>query len=384
MDTTNVNDPKLAEPTKEMSAKVNEGFPVPTNSLVNRQLDFTVEIPSSVVKGNILCKQNGDSTHWLIGGQGGVYNEDARYMQEAYVTRIEAWAGPWQIRGIRILFSDGTVVLRGKAEGRYFGQFEFDYASGEVITELSVWGNGAGTRCGSFRFKTSKGRTYHAAMTDWKLKKEFKMNVGGGIMLGMISRSGADVDALGFLMLDKIEASYVKEVKYIFPERGTFEKKFAYDIVIPNPSDKMVDKGVVKQTVISEKGGEWFVKSGLKVGAEFKVKVEVPKVGVEAAVRWELSVEGGYTNRWKEVSQVSIEIPLVVPEYTKTRIEYAYFQGVLSGCPFTGTMRYDLVNGGEWNLKIKGFYDGLDTTRIVGNSTLLAKWDTKTNKWIDV
>jgi len=208
--------------------------------------------------------------------------------------------------------------------------------------------------------------------------------VGAGVILGVIGGAGSDIDRLGFLMLDKVTTTVLTEFEYDLNKVPLPENKSAYDITIPNPSKTDSDKGVITQEVDKLRGGEWFVKAGAKYGQEYKVKGGVPMVAeVEATSKWEVSVEGGYSSKWSDNKKESIGIPLIAPALTKTRIVYSYFQGKVDGCPFVATIKYYLQDGGIWDCEVRGFYDGIDTTRVVGTSYLIARWDEKNGKWID-
>lgn len=374
------------EPTQEMAIAAKEEI-LGEEKEAKEQAGSTIMTASSSrtqVRGNILAKHKDTSTYYLIGGKGGRSFEDAKYYQGIVVSGIEAWAGGWQLRGIRIKFSDGSVITRGKCEGTHRGGISIDYLSGETVTELSIWGNGAGTRCGAFRIKTSKGQVFFPKMTKWGLKTEYKMNSGGGVILGVIGGDGSDIDRLGFLMLDKVKTSVLVQFEYDLNKVSLPEKKYAYDITIPNPSKTDSDNGTVTRKVAREKGGEWFIKAGLKFGQEYKVQGGVPFVaGGEATTKWEVSVEGGYTSKWSDNDEETVTIPLIAPALTKTRIVYSYFQGKLDGCPFAATMKYYLMGGGIWDCAVTGFYDGVDTTRVVGTSYLIARWNEEKGKWID-
>lgn len=387
----------LQEPTVEMAnaateetiyeeQEVSKQVAVGAQPIIGAQHFFKANTTKLFAKtqGNILTKQKGQYTRYIIGGKGGNSFEAARYRNGIVVSGIEAWAGEWQLRGIRITFSDQSKVTYGKTEGKYCGSLNIDYLSAETITELSVWGNGAGTRCGSFRIKTSKGQTFHPQMTKWGLKSEYKMNVGSGIMMGVTGRAGDDIDSLGFLMLDKVKKSVLTQFDYDLNKVPLPQQKYAYDITIPNPSNSDSDKGVITTEVTKQKGGEWFIKAGFTFGQEYSVQGGVPEIAeVRAKTSWKVSVEGGYNHKWSTTDKQTVSIPLIAPALSKTRIVYSYFQGKVDACPFEASMRYYLDGGGIWDCHVSGFYDGVDTTRVVGTTSQIARWDGETRKWID-
>jgi hypothetical protein len=375
------------EPTPEMAAAIDEGksFEDQQKAKLEAIAGTTEKALGKGVEGDILAKHTGDYAYYLIGGGGGYWFEEAEYGQGIAVSGIEAWAGTWTLRGIRITFSDGNSVVHGQMAEKYCGGITIDYASGETVTGLSIWGNGEGTRCGAFRIRTSKGQDFFPKMTKWKLKTEYKMNPGGGVILGVIGRAAHDIDCLGFLMLANVEKSFLTEIEYDLKKIPPAEQKYSYDLTIPNPSSTDSHEGFVQKTTRIEKGGEWFVKGGFTFGQSFKVKAGVSGIGeAEASSSWQVSVESGYNQKWSNIAEQVVSIPLICPAYTMTRIVYYYFQGKVDGCPFKATMTYYTTTGGEWSCRVNGFYDGVDTTRVIGKSYLVAKWDKNTNQWISV
>ncbi len=374
------------EPTLEMARAAKEEIILNEQEAKEQALAATMGASGSraQVHGNILVKQPGGSTHSLIGGRGGKDFSEAKYSQGLAVSGIEAWAGEWMLRGIRITFSDGSAVVRGKCAGKHCGSISIDYLSGETVTGLSIWGNGAGTRCGAFRITTSKKEVFFPQMTKWGLKTEYNMNAGAGVILGVIGGAGSDIDRLGFLMLDTVSTTVLTEFEYDLNKVPLPENKSAYDMTLPNPSRTDSHEGNITRVVKKQRGGEWFVKAGAKYGQEYKVQGGVPVV-VEggATTKWEVSVEGGYSRHWDDDEELTVNIPLIIPALTKTRILYSYFQGTLNACPFVATIKYYLQGGGIWDCEVRGFYDGIDTTRVVGTSYLIARWDEKNGKWID-
>lgn len=377
------------KPTEALATNVHKSSASATNKL--SAADASVDVdnlakinPSNtVVQGNILAPQSQET----IGGSGGDFFQDAKYRQGIYITRIEVWSELQKLRGIQVAFSDGSTILRGRLQGTVNSHIQLEPNMAEVVTKLSIWSNGATNNTGrvtGIEVKTSKNRTFsHIASYG---AAQLNVNVGSGIILGIVGRSGVDIDALGFLMLGRIVARKMNQIQYdIGNDESGIDRRVAYDITIPNPSNSDVNSGEIIETTFSEQRGAWFVRAGLTVGAAFKVIGKIPLLGkVEASAHWELSVEGGFESSWNESRQVTIKIPLIIPARTITRIEYFYFRGELAECPFTATMQYDLENGAKWFLTLTGVYEGVDTTRVVGHSELIARWDDERGVWVNV
>ncbi|KAL3698213.1 hypothetical protein R1sor_012289 [Riccia sorocarpa] len=129
------------------------------------------------------------------------------------VERILVYSGGWQIKAITVWLTNSRAVTFGNPSGNT-GSREFVFQNGERITSLSLWGNGAGTRAGWIRFKTSTNRVFDFGMTDWGRREEFPVDVGSGIFIGLQGRANLDVDALGFIFLKHVVSARVVDVRY--------------------------------------------------------------------------------------------------------------------------------------------------------------------------
>lgn len=302
----------------------------------------------------------------------------------AVVEKIEAWAGGSQLRGVRLHFSNGQTKLIGAVGGRYQGSFSLDYNAGEYVTSLSIWGNGAGTRCGAFRIKTNTNRLYFPQMTSWGLKTEYKMEVGSGIILGAWGRHGIDVDSLGILCLRKIIGTDMVSVNYDM--RGDNlrppEKRNAVDVTQDNPSPSVSDKGYQKVTKASRTGGSWSVTAGLTFGQEYKVKGGVPLVGEgESTTKWHVTVSGTYGKEWSITDGFELSIALIIPAYSKVRFIVDYYEGQLDKLAYTAKMKYFLDNNDAFYTNVRGMYKGVSTSRFIQQTQVLATWNKSKYIW---
>ncbi|CAN0124732.1 unnamed protein product [Lampetra fluviatilis] len=147
----------------------------------------------------------------IIGGQGGnAFSFDGRN-NAATLQKISVSVGGWQVRGVEVWLTDGRRQKFGTVD---FSAQQFEFQSGEFMSQLSLWGNGAGTRLGAIKFRTSRNREFFAKMTDWGLKTEYKIDVGSGICLGVQGRAGADIDSMGFLFINAVKSSVIQNMKY--------------------------------------------------------------------------------------------------------------------------------------------------------------------------
>ena len=90
---------------------------------------------------------------------------------------------------------DSRDAAHGQLSGNSLG---INFAPGEWVTSLSLWGNGIGTRLGRVRMTTGKGQVFDEGKnTDGQTR--YDAPIGGGLMIGIAGRSGDDVDMLSFI-----------------------------------------------------------------------------------------------------------------------------------------------------------------------------------------
>ena len=65
---------------------------------------------------------------------------------------------------------------------------------------MTLWGNGIGTRTGRIRLTTNKGQTLDVGK-DTSGQTPYDMAIGSGVLVGMVGRSGGDIDQLGAMFL---------------------------------------------------------------------------------------------------------------------------------------------------------------------------------------
>ena len=142
----------------------------------------------------------------LIGGTGGTLKKfNSRGNKGKRIIKITMWAKPRELRGVEIILASGC---NGYGQKRYMcgtrtGYLRtFNFAYGERITQLKVWGN---ERCASagrvtrVYFKTNGGRTFSIGQAKGY---PYIPHIGRGIPGGMLLRCGTAIDALAFLLFN--------------------------------------------------------------------------------------------------------------------------------------------------------------------------------------
>ena len=155
----------------------------------------------------------------LVGGREATYAEWIHGKKGHLVEKLETWAGPSQIRGMRVTLTNGESKLFGYSDISGDKHETFKLAAGEAITALSIWGNGAGTRCGAFRIRTNRNQDFFPSMTSWDRKTEYRKDVGSGLLCGVRGRFSPDVTSLAFVFLKPVRTSWYSD--YQFPNLAT-------------------------------------------------------------------------------------------------------------------------------------------------------------------
>uniref|UniRef100_A0A3P9J3N5 Jacalin-type lectin domain-containing protein n=1 Tax=Oryzias latipes TaxID=8090 RepID=A0A3P9J3N5_ORYLA len=133
----------------------------------------------------------------LVGGQGGGPCSFDGAQNGAVLKKLDVWAGPTQVRCIKVQMSDGNERMFGRAGDNHYS---FMFEDGEKFSSLTLWPNNAGNRLGGFKFTTSNNRNFEAFMTNGKPSVPAReVDVGSGICFGVQGRSGTEIDAFGFL-----------------------------------------------------------------------------------------------------------------------------------------------------------------------------------------
>ncbi|EMD32057.1 hypothetical protein CERSUDRAFT_126974 [Gelatoporia subvermispora B] len=159
---------------------------------------------------------------FVVGGFGGLPFQACKWVmnQSGLVVKgLDVWYNSSELRGIQVTFSDDS-------RSNVFGTPSNTHASvtfvpGERITSLTLWGNGHGTRTGRIRLTTSAGQTLDVGKNTSGLKAN-NAAIGSGILVGMVGRSGNDIDMLGPVFLNgEVTNISISNVVYNPPLTGS-------------------------------------------------------------------------------------------------------------------------------------------------------------------
>ena len=306
-----------------------------------------------------------------IGGPGGTAFSWIHGTNGNLIKKLEVWVGPSQIRGIKVTLTNGESQTFGKLEDRNAGSIEF--SPGERINSLSIWGNGAGTRCGAFKMVTSQGQTFFPKMYSWGLKTEYVMDVGSGLLSGILGRGNLDIDALGFAFLLPYKDSVLKDITY---------PNLDADLVATTPF--MIDRVTIDNlqgTVAREallKGSEkfqvqimWSNSTSLELAISSTVKAGIPMVAdVEVGTTVTIGNVYTYQKTTTYETERSVEHKVVAPPGQKIRDTATTFQDKIN-TRYDGRLEVRMQNGAIFSYPVTGTYNGISVRSVFIKTELL-------------
>lgn len=301
-------------------------------------------------------------TTMIIGGQGGNAFSFYGGFDGAMLEKIGVWIGGWQIKAVKVWLTNGKVAQFGNPGGPYQ---EFAFEKAELITSMSLWGNGAGTRLGAIKFQTNQGRNFFAKMDKWGLKQEYPVDVGSGLCVGVMGRAGADVDCMGFVFVKPIRESVMINMNY--PTIGLESPKVRPDTLASatyeNKSDKpqTLSFEATKKLVRKE---SWSITAGMEFAFGYKVKAGVPEVaGTEKNYTFTVSVSGTYSQENTEERTETWKFPVDVPARRTVDAVMSIGRADIS-LPYNAQVRVITTDGSELVFDVNGTYEGVTYTKV--------------------
>ncbi|XP_072522030.1 aerolysin-like protein [Salminus brasiliensis] len=296
----------------------------------------------------------------MIGGKGGGDFDFDGIKNGATLQKIWVWVGGWQVKSIRVWLTDGRSMQFGNPSGSYS---EFTFQDGEHFTSLSLWGNGAGTRLGAIKFKTNRSREFFAHMTEWGLKTEYPIDTGSGICMGVTGRAASDIDCLGFVFINSIKSTVLKNVTYptlhqVIPNITVEEiKSLTYD----NKSTVTQEYKIETSKTISKKSS-WSVTNKMESNFNMEVKAGIPDVvEVTAGFGFTVGTESSYGLENTEEKTELLSFPVQVPSGKTVDVSITIGRATID-LPYTGTVQMTCYNGSVQQFQTNGVYKGLTYT----------------------
>uniref|UniRef100_A0A8C5BK43 Aerolysin-like protein n=1 Tax=Gadus morhua TaxID=8049 RepID=A0A8C5BK43_GADMO len=302
-----------------------------------------------------------------IGGDGGVPFAFHGLHNGATLKKIGVAVGGWQIKAVRAELTDGRVGTFGRS-----GTFhkEFTFSPSERITELSLWGNGVGTRLGGIRFWTSSGNKFEAYMNDWGLKTEYSIDVGSGVCLGLEGRFGHDIDKMGFRFINAIQSSVLTDMTY--PSLAVYtpqvNKEYIKSLEYKNGTTaEEEDKFTYSRSVT--KSTTWSTTNKFETTFSLTVTAGIPNVA-EVSAGFSLTEGAEQTSSMtkEETITESDEVTVTVKPGKTVKVEASVGRAVIE-LPYSATLKITCLNGSELQFQTTGNYNGVAYTAVTVEST---------------
>ncbi|XP_064812333.1 aerolysin-like protein [Oncorhynchus masou masou] len=294
-----------------------------------------------------------------IGGGGGIPFEFHGMKNGATLKKIGVAVEGWQVKAVRVELTDGRVATFGEAKTF----IEFEFGLGERITKLSLWGNGAGTRLGAIKFKTSKDREFFEKMTSWGLKTEYTIDVGSGICLGLQGRSGSDIDCMGFVFLNAVKSTVLTDMKY--PTLSLFKPQVTPEYVksISHHNDtSLVQEESVTYSKTVTKTSSWSVSNKIESTLEVTVKAGIPNlVELSSGFSLTLGVEHSSSLEKSESITESDTINVKIPPGKTMDVEITVGKANID-LDYEAVVKITCMNGSQLVFPSKGIYTGVTYT----------------------
>uniref|UniRef100_A0AAZ3SSN9 Jacalin-type lectin domain-containing protein n=1 Tax=Oncorhynchus tshawytscha TaxID=74940 RepID=A0AAZ3SSN9_ONCTS len=295
----------------------------------------------------------------LIGGGGGSSIEFHGMNNGATLKKIGVAVEAWQVKAVRAELTDGRVQTFGNSHT--FSEFEFDL--GERITKLSLWGNGAGTRLGAIKFKTSKNREFFEKMTSWPLKTEYTIDVGSGICLGLEGRCGSDIDGMGFLFINTIKSSVLTDMEY--PTLSLFKPQVTPEYVksVSHHNDtSLVQEESITYSKTLTKTSSWSVSNKIESTLNVSVKAGIPDlVEVSSGFSLTVGVQQSTSLQKTETITESDTINVKIPPGKTMDVEITVGKANID-LDYRATVKVTCMNGSQLVFPSNGIYTGVTYT----------------------
>lgn len=298
---------------------------------------------------------------YVIGGQGGSWFNFNGGDSGNILQKIGVWVGPSMIKAVRLWLTNGSIAQYGNPSGPYS---EFSFERNERIQSMSLWGNGAGTRLGAIKFRTTQNREFFAKMTEWGLKQEYPIDVGSGLCVGAMGRSGSDIDSMGFIFVKPIRESVMIDMVYptIGLEDPNVRPEELKSVTYKNDTSEQQKYTLSTERTLMFKEA-WSQTTGLEFVYSVKVKAGIPEVvEVEAGYSFKVSVSSTYSQENTETKSEKWEFPVTVPAHQTIEAKVAIGRADIS-LPYQAKVRVTTTDGNQWVFNVSGVYEGITYTK---------------------
>eukprot|EP00927_Polykrikos_kofoidii_P057341 TRINITY_DN5145_c0_g1_i1.p1 TRINITY_DN5145_c0_g1~~TRINITY_DN5145_c0_g1_i1.p1 ORF type:complete len:380 (-),score=34.23 TRINITY_DN5145_c0_g1_i1:22-1161(-) len=302
-----------------------------------------------------------------VGGSSGV--DFHHHQKEGVVRSLTVWYTSHAdsnsgVKAIRLeYFNDLKTHIFGHSEHGQTHQ-TIRFQPGETLVgDLTLSGNGFGTRLGFIEFSTSAGQHFAAGQNS---HKKYLFPSGNSFISGVAGRAGADIDSLAFIFWKPLTG--LKYVAISYPTLDSLAKMRSPEVVAS--FDYCNDNDVPRQFVSSTLSKEETIGSDScftasfseTIGSSLTVEASVPTLAdVTAQTHWELSAQQEFQNckNHSTTKTMGFTSPaLTLGAHKRTQFRYTQWQGSLRSLPFTARLRMTFTDGSTYETTESGSYKG--------------------------
>jgi len=268
------------------------------------------------------------------------------------------------VKAIRLeYFNDLNTYVYGHSEAGPSSK-TIRFQPGETIVgDVTLSGNGFGSRLGFIQFSTSAGQHF-AAGQDSHTKYLFPS--GNSFISGVAGKSGWDIDQLAFIFWKPLKGLQYLDISY--PTLDSLSKTKSPKVVASfnycNDNDVERPFASSSRNVAETTGSDSCFTASFSetIGASLTVEASIPDLAdVSAETHWEMSAQQEFTNchQHSETTTQEVHFPaLTLAAHKRTEYQYTQWQGSLSSLPFTATLRMAFTDGSTYQTTESGSYQG--------------------------
>lgn len=273
------------------------------------------------------------------------------------VSKVDVWAGPRCLNGIKVTLSCGHVSSKGTTEGRHDG---LTIPPGVKVTNLTLWGNGVGTRCGGIWIKLSNGSELMQSLWKWGLKRGYEINVGSGIPVAVYGKSGAEIDRLAFAFLKPIKSCKTMDVEINLSEADAaspvvFRRSYSNHTSVPQRAEfKFSETFRITRSCTRSTGVEESTNASISLGP--------PECQIGGGVSTTHRVTLSDTRSETTAKTFEDKIDVAVPAHQTVHAEFRCMKATYDA-PYTATVHTKFKDGTEWTVTTNGRYKGTSVSQ---------------------
>uniref|UniRef100_A0A8C4SK64 Aerolysin-like protein n=1 Tax=Erpetoichthys calabaricus TaxID=27687 RepID=A0A8C4SK64_ERPCA len=200
-------------------------------------------------------------------------------------------------------------------------------------------------------------------MTSWGLKKEYVIDVGSGICLGVMGRSGSDIDSLGFMFIKSVRSAVMKDAEYptlhqVVPSVNVEEiKSMSY-----NNMTSAEQQNILQISKTITKKSSWSVTNSMETSIGMSVKASIPEV-VEIGTEFSFKLGTAITQELEntETRTETLTYDIKVPSGKTMDIQVTIGRANID-LPYNATVEITCLDGAIYQYKKSGVYKGLTYT----------------------